>query len=67
MSIAEFNGKRLLNRAELCAYIGMGHSRAEAWAKETGACKHIGRRVLDDRVIIDRVLASMPPEPAKQA
>ena len=67
MSIAKFNGKRLLNRAELCAYIGMGHSRAEAWAKENGACKHIGRRVLYDRVIIDRVLDSMPPEPAKQA
>ncbi|WP_288780523.1 polyprenyl synthetase solanesyl diphosphate synthase [uncultured Dialister sp.] len=67
MSIAEFNGKRLLNRAELCAYIGMGHSRAEAWAKQNGACKHIGRRVLYDRVIIDRVLDAMPPETSRQA
>lgn len=28
------NGKRLLNKAEFCNYIGLGHSRAEQWAKK---------------------------------
>lgn len=51
-----FNGKRLLNRAELCTYIGMGHVRAEEWAREHGALKRIGRRVLYDRVAIDKAI-----------
>ncbi len=48
--------KRLLNKSEFCKYIGMGHTKAEAWAKEIGAVKHIGRRVLYDRVIIDKAI-----------
>lgn len=51
-----FNGKRLLNRAELCTYIGMGHVRAEEWARKHGALKRIGRRVLYDRVAIDKAI-----------
>ena len=61
----EFIGKRLLNKEELCKYMGLGRCKAEEWAKTNGAVKHIGRRCLYDRVIIDRVLDSMPPE--KQA
>lgn len=67
MNFVNLAGKRLLNRDELCTYIGMGKSKAEIWAKENGACKHIGRRVLYDRVIIDRVLDAMPPETSRQA
>lgn len=67
MSYMDLDGKRLLNREELCMYTGLGKSKAEAWAKQNGACKHIGRRVLYDRVIIDRVLDAMPPETGHQA
>lgn len=57
MSIANaMYGKRLLNVKELCTYIGMGHTRAEAWAREHGALKRIGRRVLYDRVAIDKAI-----------
>lgn len=57
MSIANaMYGKRLLNVKELCAYIGMGHTRAEAWARKHGALKRIGRRVLYDRVAIDKAI-----------
>lgn len=56
------NGKRLLNKAEFCNYIGLGHSRAEQWAMKNGVVKHIGRRVLYDRVLIDKVLDSLPCE-----
>ena len=52
----EMYGKRLLNVKELCAYIGMGHTRAEAWAGEHGALKRIGRSVLYDRVAIDKAI-----------
>lgn len=55
----EMYGKRLLNVKELCAYIGMGHTRAEAWAREHGALKRIGRRVLYDRVAIDKAIDSL--------
>lgn len=56
------NGKRLLNKAEFCNYIGLGHSRAEQWAMKNGIEKRIGRRVLYDRVLIDKVLDSLPCE-----
>lgn len=65
MNNAEFLGKRLLSKEEFCRYIGLGHSKAEKWAAQHGAVRHIGRRVLYDRAVIDRVLDSMPPE--KQA
>lgn len=56
------NGKRLLNKAEFCNYIGLGHSRAEQWAMKNCVVKRIGRRVLYDRVLIDKVLDSLPCE-----
>lgn len=54
-----FNEKRLLNKAELCTYIGLGHTRAEQWAIKNGVVRHIGRRVLYDRAAIDKVLDSL--------
>lgn len=57
-----FDGKRLLNKSEFCNYIGLGHTRAEEWAVKNGVVRHIGRRVLYDRVLIDKVLDSLPCE-----
>ncbi len=65
MNIAKMNkmnianamyAKRLLSVKGLCAYIGMGQTKAEAWAREHGALIRIGRRVLYDRVVIDKAI-----------
>ena len=48
--------KRLLNVNELCEYIGMGKTRTIAWGKAIGAEKRIGRRLLFDRVIVDKAI-----------
>lgn len=59
------NGKRLLNVSEFCLYTGLGRTKGGAWAKEIGAVRHIGRRVLFDRVVIDRVIDEMGNEGKK--
>ncbi len=48
--------KRLMNVSELCEYISMGKSRAVTWGKAIGAEKRIGRRLLFDRVIVDKAI-----------
>ena len=50
------DNKRLLNVAELQEYIGMGKSTATAGGKAIGAEKRIGRRLLFDRVIVDKAI-----------
>jgi hypothetical protein len=50
------SGKRLLNKSEFCNYIGLGHTKAEKWAIEHGVVRHIGRRVLYDRVAVDKAI-----------
>lgn len=54
-----YQGKRLMNLEEFLKYTSMGCVRGKAWAKDIGAIKHIGRRVVFDRVVIDRVLDEM--------
>lgn len=56
-----YQGKRLLNLEEFILYTSMGRVKGKAWAKEIGAMKHIGRRVVFDRVVIDRVLDEIEP------
>lgn len=51
-----YEGKRLLNMQEVCNYTGLGPTKMRTWAKEIGAMKHIGRRVLFDRVAIDKAI-----------
>lgn len=51
-----FSGKRLLSKSELCNYIGLGHTKAEKWAIEHGVVRHIGRRVLYDRMAVDKAI-----------
>ena len=56
MSENNITGKRLLNRRELCAYIGMGQSRGVEWAKGIGAAIRIGGRLLFDKCVIDKAI-----------
>lgn len=51
-----YEGKRLLNMQEVCNYTGLGPTKARKWAREIGALKHIGRRALFDRVVIDKAI-----------
>ena len=48
--------KRLLNLMEYCEYVGLGPTKGREWAKKIGAMKHIGIRVLFDKVIIDKAI-----------
>jgi len=50
---------RLVGRADGAAYCGMGLQTFAAWAKEIGAERRFGRRVLYDRVVIDKKLDSI--------
>ncbi len=52
----EYAGKRLLRTQEFCRYVGLGKTKGIEWAKSIGAVKHIGKRLLFDRVIIDRAI-----------
>lgn len=48
------NVKRLLDAAEVCAYLSLGRNRGVEFAKSIGAERKIGRRCLYDKVVIDR-------------
>ena len=51
--------KRMLNAEEASTYIGMGISRTRQLMSEVGAKRVLGRRVVYDKVIIDKWLDSM--------
>ena len=53
-----YANKRMLDGEELCNYLGLGRNRARDFAKSLGADRHYGRRVVYDRVIIDRAIDS---------
>lgn len=59
---SKYKNKRLLNKTEFCEYTGLGTSKGIEWAKEIGALKHIGRRALIDREIVDRAIDNLPAE-----
>ena len=50
---------RLLDMAGLCAYLALGRNKSIEFAKEVGAMRRIGRRVLYDKTVIDRALDGM--------
>lgn len=49
-----FEGKRLLSEADGMRYVGLQRTKFRQWAAEIGAVRHIGARVLYDRVTIDQ-------------
>lgn len=55
----DMTGKRLLNRAEMVAYTGMGKTAGGNWCRKIGAVRHIGARVLYDRKVIDAAIDAL--------
>ena len=51
--------KRLLNRKEVCSYIGVGQTQARRYMEEIGATRRFGRRVLFDKNVIDNAISNM--------
>lgn len=51
--------KRMISVEEAAAYIGMGISRTKQILNEIGAKRNLGRRVVYDKVFIDKWLDSM--------
>lgn len=49
---------RLMSVPNGAKYIGLGLNRARAFLEEIGAIRKIGKRVLCDKVVIDRYLDS---------
>jgi len=50
---------RLMDRREGALYCGLGKASFSAWAKQIGAERRFGRRVLFDRQVIDEALNKM--------
>ena len=50
--------KRMLSVSEGIEYTGLGKTTFRSWADKIGATRHIGKRVLFDRVKIDEALES---------
>ena len=59
--------KRLLDVKELGAYCGIGVCTARKWGREIGAERRIGRRVLYDRVAVDKEIDRMGREKSSSA
>ena len=57
-----FENKRLLSEPEACEYIGVKRNKLREFAKSCGAVRHIGSRVLYDKVVIDRVIDEASPD-----
>lgn len=48
--------KRLLNIEEVCAYTGMGKTKARKYMDEISATRHFGKKVVFDKTVIDGAL-----------
>lgn len=57
--------KRLLSEAEAREYIGLGKGSCREYCSQIGAVRRIGRRVLYDRVVIDRAIDDMNSKAAR--
>lgn len=53
------NEVRLLDINALASYISMGKTYSRKWGEEIGAKKNLGKRVLYDKVIVDKALAEL--------
>ena len=59
--------KRLLTEAEAMCFVGLRRTKLRQWAKDVGAVRHIGRRVLYDRVVLDRAVDELSNAACNQA
>lgn len=56
---ADYQSKRLLSANEIAEYTGLGRNTARKFAEEAGAVRKYGRRVLFDRVALDKAIDRM--------
>ena len=52
----KLSDKRLLDALEIAEYTGMGRNTARKFAEEAGALRRYGKRVLFDRLVLDRAI-----------
>ena len=50
---------RMLSADQAGQYVGMGKTTLREWADQIGATRKFGRRVMFDKVVIDRALDAM--------
>ena len=62
----DFEEKRLLSETDGMKYVGLQRTKFRQWAAEIGAVRHIGARVLYDRVAIDRACDAMADAACRQ-
>lgn len=55
----DLSEKRMLSRDEASEYIGLGRTSTIAFCQKIGAVKHVGRRALYDRFVIDKAFNEM--------
>ena len=51
--------KRLLTEAEAMCFVGLRRTKFRSWAAEIGAVRHIGRRVLYDRAVLNNAVDAL--------
>ena len=56
VAMGEISEKRLLNLEEVTIYIGMGKVTSRKYMDEIGAVRKFGKRVLFDKIVIDKAL-----------
>lgn len=61
-----FEGRRLFSETDGMQYVGLQRTKFRLWAAEIGAVRHIGRRVLYDRVVIDHAIDAMQADPSDE-
>lgn len=54
----DLSAKRWLNDFEAAVYVGIGRTTFRKWAEQIGCKRRIGRRVLNDKVVIDEALSN---------
>lgn len=57
--VISYEGKRLFDSTEVCAYLSLGRNKGIEFAKAIGSERKIGRRCLYDKAAIDRALDEM--------
>lgn len=60
ISEGSFDNRRMLSVTEAQEYSGLGRTQLRSLAENSGAVKRCGRRVLIDRIVLDRALDALP-------
>ena len=53
---------RLMDLEDLAVYLSLGRTKAAEFGRECGAQRHIGRRCLYDKQVIDAAIDNLGPD-----